>query len=58
VPDAENADDGYVYMTPDQVRVSFKKLSANFNVEKMHFDYYLKFDDTPKLKAKGDRIFT
>mmetsp|Transcript_16325 Transcript_16325/g.20695 ORF Transcript_16325/g.20695 Transcript_16325/m.20695 type:complete len:211 (-) Transcript_16325:1267-1899(-) len=57
VPDAENEDDGYVYMTPDQVRVSFKRLSANFNTEKMHFDYYLKFDDAPKLKAEKDPVF-
>ena len=51
VPDAKNHDDGYIYLPVEQFKVSFRAIDVNYNTEKMFMDYYLKFDDKPRMKV-------
>ena len=53
VPDAKNADDGYEYLPIAQFKVSFERLAANHNAEKMKMDYYMMLDDKSKNKPKA-----
>lgn len=52
VPDAKNSDDGYEYLPINQFKVSFERLAANHNAEKMKMDYFMMLDDKSKNKPK------
>lgn len=51
VPDAKNHEDGYIYVPIQQFKVSFRAINVNYNTKRMFMDYYLKFDDEPKMKV-------
>ena len=52
VPDAQDFDDGYIYLPVDQFKMSFRQIAVNMNSDKMKMDYYLKLDDTSQNKPK------
>lgn len=45
IPEAENDEDGYVFLPVEQFKVSFSRISINFNATKMHMDYHMAWDD-------------
>ena len=53
IPDATNADDGYIYLPKEQVKASFASIGINYNADKMHKDYYLKLGDKSKNQPKN-----
>ena len=47
VPEAQNDEDGYIFMPVDQFKRSFSSIAVNYRSDKMKMDYYLKIGDTP-----------
>ena len=54
MPDAKDDEDGYVYMPVKQFKVSFSRIDANYNAERMKMDYHLKINDPSNGNDRGD----